>query len=100
MGSGMLAHWYFYIPDIVLALLMYVTAARLALSFFIDPGADNVFNRALLRATEPAVSVVRIVTPHFVSARFVLAFSCLWLLFLRFVLRYGFARLGLGPFAG
>ena len=80
--------WYILVPDVVLALLMYVTAARLVLSFFVDPDAETVLNRAVMRVTDPVVGVVRIVTPLFVSARFLLAFSCLWLLFARFALRY------------
>ena len=86
-------HWYFHIPNFILAALVYTFMGRLVLSFFVPYDWDNYIWRAFRGLTQPVLVVVRSVTPAILPDVVTLVFSILWLM----VARVAFAVL-LGAF--
>jgi len=77
-------HWYFRVPDLVLAALVYLLLARLVLSLILDRA--NVAMRTLAAVTGPVVTAVGAITPRIVPPALVLLFAIVWLLAARIVL--------------
>lgn len=75
--------WYFQIPNLVLAALMYTLLGRFLLSLFFQPGSDKVIWRVFVQITSPAVSAVRFITPQAVPFNLVVLFAAIWMLMLR-----------------
>lgn len=96
MGA-LLTYWYFYLPDYVLAVLMYTVLGRIALSLFVDAGSQNYIWRFFCNLTDPFMGAVAQVTPKAAPPVILWLFSFVWLFWLRFALRVGFAALGLIP---
>jgi uncharacterized protein YggT (Ycf19 family) len=84
--NPLLQHWYFHLPNFVLAAAMYTVLGRLVLSFFVRPDWQNYIWRAFVRITEPFVAVVRFLTPVGVPDPVVMVFTFLWLMVARLVL--------------
>jgi uncharacterized protein YggT (Ycf19 family) len=95
--SLLLTYWYFYLPDYVLAVLMYTVLGRIALSLFIDAGSQNYIWRFFCSMTDPVVATVKQVTPKAAPPVILWLFSFVWLFWLRFALRIVFAAFGLIP---
>jgi hypothetical protein len=96
MGA-LLTHWYFYLPDYVLAVLMYTVLGRIALSLLLEPDSQNYIWRFFCSVTAPVVAAVGQLTPRAATPIIVWLFSFVWLFWLRFALRVGYAALGLIP---
>jgi uncharacterized protein YggT (Ycf19 family) len=94
------SYWYFHIPNFILAAIMYTVIGRLALSFFVAEHWDNFIWRGFKRITDPAVGVVRAITPAVLPLPVVLAFTALWLMAIRVAYLIVLLRLGLAPVAG
>jgi len=77
------SYWYFHLPNFVLAAVMYTMLGRLALGFFVPENWDNFIWRGFRLVTDPAVRVVRYITPDVLAQPVVLAFAALWLMVLR-----------------
>src|SRR5690349_4968616 len=84
--AGFLAHWYFYLPDLILAALIWLLIGRLVLSLVPGLGGDNVLVRLLGTATNPVLKGVGAVTPRLVPAALVIVFAVVWLLAARIAL--------------
>ena len=41
IGSSLVTHWYFHLPNFVLAALMYTLLGRVLLGFLLDPDSPN-----------------------------------------------------------
>jgi uncharacterized protein YggT (Ycf19 family) len=95
--NPILQYWYFHLPNFLLAAVMYTMLGRLVLSFFAPPHWQNYIWRAFLRITEPALKVVRVLTPLGLPEVLVLVFGVLWLMLLRLGLFIGMGQLGLLP---
>ena len=93
-------HWYFHIPNFVLAALVYTLAGRFVLGFFVPENWDNYIWRAFVGLTDPVVRVVRVATPAVAPDRVVLIFSMFWLTLARVALGVGLASMGLMPGTG
>ena len=94
------AYWYFHLPNLVLAALMYTLLGRLLLSVFFAPDSNAVVWRVFRQVTDPVLRAVGFVTPRMVPVGILLAFAVVWCLLLRMVLLIVFAALGLAPKAG
>jgi YggT family protein len=92
-----LSYWYYYLPDYVLAVLMYTVLGRIALSLLIDPESQNYIWRFFCGVTDPVVAAVGHVTPKAAPPVIVWLFSFVWLFWLRFILRVAYAASGLIP---
>ena len=97
---ALLEHWYFHIPNFVLAAIMYTLAGRFVLGLFVPEDWDNYIWRAFVGMTQPVVNVVRAITPAIVPVKIVLLFALIWLLIVRIVFFWVMLSVGLAPVAG
>jgi uncharacterized protein YggT (Ycf19 family) len=84
-GPNLLAHWYYHVPDLILAALLWLLTLRLVLLLLPSRG-DNSAMHFLRAVTEPIVKVVGFVTPQLVPAAVVVLFAAAWLLAARIAL--------------
>ncbi len=99
MGASypFLTHWYYHLPNFVLAAAMYTLFGRVLLGLFLEPGSDNYIWRFFCRVTDPVVAVVAFVTPKAAAPVIVWLFGVVWLFWLRVALLYAYVFLGLAP---
>ena len=95
--NPLLQYWYFHLPNFILAAVMYTMLGRLVLSFFAPPNWQNYIWRAFVRITEPALTLVRPITPLGLPETIILVFGVLWLMVLRLLFCIGMGQLGLLP---
>lgn len=93
-------HWYFHIPNFLLAALMYTLIGRAALGLFVPHDWDNYIWRFFRRLTDPYVKLIRFITPVILSNGVVMVFGVLWLMAARLALFLVLARMGLAPVSG
>ncbi len=87
MGNNLfLTHWYFQVPNFVLAALMYTLLGRALLGLMVQPDSTNYIWRAFCRLTDPVVAVVSFVTPKATAPVVVWLFGVVWLFWLRVAL--------------
>jgi len=89
-----LSHWYFHLPNFLLAALMYTLLGRVLLSLFLDNDSSNYIWRFFCQATDPFVAVVASVTPKDAVPIIVWLFGFVWLFWLRVLLLYAFLVAG------
>ena len=63
MSNPLLTHWYFHLPNFVLAALMYTLLGRALLGLIVDGNSQNYIWRFFCRITDPVVAAVAVVTP-------------------------------------
>jgi uncharacterized protein YggT (Ycf19 family) len=97
MSNAFLANWYFHVPNFVLAAVMYTLMGRIALGLFVPADWDNYIFRAFVRITDPAVAIVRLVTPQILPLQIVMLFGVLWLLVVRILFFIIMNNAGLAP---
>jgi uncharacterized protein YggT (Ycf19 family) len=85
-GTGFLAHWYYHVPNLILAALIWLLIGRLVLSLVLGPGRGNPVLRLLDAATSPVLKTVGVITPRLVPAGLVIVFAIAWLLAARIAL--------------
>lgn len=90
-------HWYFHIPNFILAALVYTLIGRLLLGIFVPDGWDNYIWRAFKGLTDPPINAVRFVTPQVLPKIVVMVFTVLWLSVARVALAVGLNLAGLLP---
>lgn len=90
-------HWYFHIPNFILAALVYTLMGRLILGIFVPDSWDNYIWRAFKRLTDPVIALVRLVTPQVFPRIVVMIFTVLWLSVARVVLAVGLNAMGVLP---
>jgi hypothetical protein len=95
--GAFLSYWYFYLPDYVLAALMYTLLGRVVLSLFVDPDSPIYIWRFFCSVTDPVIGLFAQVTPKATAPVVLWLFSFVWLFWLRFALRIVFVVLGLIP---
>ena len=89
-----LSHWYFHLPNFLLAALMYTLLGRVLLSLFLDNESSNYIWRFFCQVTDPVVAVVASVTPKDAVPIIVWLFGFVWLFWLRVLLLYAFLVAG------
>ena len=101
MGNNLLlTHWYFQVPNFVLAALMYTLLGRALLGLMVQPDSNNYIWRAFCRLTDPVVAAVAFVTPKAAAPVVIWLFGVVWLFWLRVGLLYLFLAMGAVPRAG
>jgi hypothetical protein len=93
-GSGFLAHWYYHVPDLILAALVCLLVLRLILSMVLGAGHPNLLLRLVWAATGPVVTAVGAITPRVVPAALVIVFAMAWLLAARIALFFAVSAMG------
>jgi uncharacterized protein YggT (Ycf19 family) len=96
-ADNFLSHWYFHVPNLLLAAVMYTLLGRLVLSVVFHPDSQAVVWRVFCQVTDPVLRVVGAVTPRIAPPLIVLVFAIVWCLFLRMLLLIGLAGAGLVP---
>jgi hypothetical protein len=97
VGGTILSHWYFHLPNFVLAALMYTLLGRTLLGLIVPPDSQNYIWRAFCRLTDPVVAVIALVTPKAAAPVVVWLFGVVWLFWLRVGLLYVFLVLDAVP---
>ena len=92
-----LAYWYYYVPDYLLAVLMYTLLGRAILGLVVEPGSTNYIWRFFCRITDPVVAAVALVTPKASQPVIIWLFGVVWLFWLRVGFLYAFLVLTAAP---
>ncbi len=82
-SESFLAFWYFHIPNLALAALIYTLIGRYLLGLFFGSQSDAVILKVFRSITDPVVNGVRAITPAAVPNGLVLVFAIVWLIGLR-----------------
>ena len=93
-GSPLFTHWYFQLPNFVLAALMYTLLGRALLGVIVGPDSSNYIWRFFCRITDPFVAVIAYATPKATTPVVMWLFGVVWLFWLRVLLLDGFLLLG------
>ena len=96
-ANPLITYWYFHLPNLVLAALMYTMLGRFVLSFIFDEKSDNFIWRFFVRITEPTIRFVRFFTPLAVPPLLMLPLAAVWLVAARCLLLILLLMLGLAP---
>jgi YggT family protein len=98
--GAFLTYWYYYLPDYVLAVLMYTVLGRIVLSLFLDADSQNYIWRFFCSVTDPVIRAVGRVTPKAAAPIILWLFSFVWLFWVRLVLLVVYRASGLLPVPG
>ena len=80
LRANFLTHWYYHLPDQIVAVLIYLLLVRLVLVLVRrdDDGTGRLV-RILHRITNPVLTGVGAITPRTVPAALVIVFALVWL---------------------
>ncbi len=92
-----LTHWYFHLPNFILAALMYTLLGRALLAVIVQPDSSNYIWRFFCRITDPFVALITPLTPKAAAPVVIWLFGVVWLFWLRVGLLYLFLLLGAFP---
>lgn len=81
--ESFLTFWYFHIPNLAMAALIYTLIGRYLLGLFFAKQPDAVILKVFSSVTDPVVGVVRVITPAIVPQALVVVFAIAWLMALR-----------------
>jgi uncharacterized protein YggT (Ycf19 family) len=95
--DSFLSSWYFHVPNLALAALMYTLLGRFLLSLVFETDAEATVWRVFKTVTEPVVGAVRLITPRLVPERIVVLFAAIWALLARLGLLMALAGAGVAP---
>jgi uncharacterized protein YggT (Ycf19 family) len=98
--SFVLAHWYYFVPQYVLAALMWTMAGRFLLGLFVPQDWGNYIWRFFRRLTDPVIAAVGRITPSFMIEPLLPLVALWWLLVLRIGFEVLMTALGLRPSLG
>jgi YggT family protein len=85
-GASFWAHWYYHVPDLIMAALIWLLIARIALAVALGPGPGNTGVRLLHGITDPVLLGIGAITPRLVPAGLVVVCAIVWLLAARIAL--------------
>ena len=100
IGTSLLTHWYFHLPNFILAALMYTLLGRALLGLIVQPDSSNYIWRAFCWLTDPVVAAVALVTPKAAAPVVTWLFGVVWLFWLRVAMLNVFLMLGAVPKMG
>jgi len=81
--DSFLAHWYFHLPNLVLAAAMYTLIGHWILGLMFRQRADATIMWVFARVTDPILDTVAVVTPRIVPRGLLVVFALVWLMALR-----------------
>jgi YggT family protein len=97
MSNPLITHWYFHLPNFLLAAVMYTLLGRVILGMVVEPNSQNYIWRFFCRLTDPVVHAVAIVTPRAASPVILWLFAFVWLFWIRVGFYALFAVFGAAP---
>ena len=89
--------WFYHLPNIVLAALIYTLIGRYILSLFFPPDSDKVVWKVFRQVTDPVLGAARVITPAIVPPPLLNLFAVVWLLLARIAFYFLVRSLGLLP---
>lgn len=92
------AHWYFHVPNLIMAALIYSLIGRYLLELFFAGKPDVVILKVFRQITDPVVLLTRSVTPAIVPQGLVVVLAVVWLMALRMFLYLTIIAAGVKPF--
>jgi YggT family protein len=96
-AGTILDHWYFHLPNFILAALFYTLLGRILLGLVVEAQSTNFIWRFFCRVTDPVVALVAVVTPRAAPAVVVWLFALVWLFAARVALTFAMAASGRLP---
>ncbi len=90
-------YWYFYVPDYLLAALLYTLLGRFVLGFFVAQDSHNPVWRTALAVTDWIVGWVRTITPLLIGMPFLLLAAAFWVFAARAAFALAMVQAGLAP---
>lgn len=78
--ESFLAHWYFHVPNLIMAALIYTLIGRYLLELFLSKRQDAVILKVFRSVTDPVVAAVRAVTPRVAPDGLVVVLAIFWLM--------------------
>ena len=99
-AASLISHWYYHVPNFILAALMYTLLGRVALGFIFDPDSPNYIWRFFCRITDPFIALISYVTPKAANHIILWMFGVVWLFWLRVILLYAMLLTGGLPRVG
>ncbi|MFD2183002.1 hypothetical protein [Rhodoplanes azumiensis] len=88
--AASLGSWLLFVPNFILAALMYTLLGRAVLGLVVGTDSTNYIWRFFCRVTDPVVAVVALVTPKAAAPVIIWLFSVVWLFWLRVGLLYAY----------
>lgn len=98
LSESLFEHWYFHVPNLVLAALIYTLIGRYILELFFAKRPDAVILKVFRQITDPVVRFVRAITPRIVPDGVVVVCAIVWLMALRMFLYLTIIAAGVKPF--
>ena len=97
ISTSLVTHWYFHLPNFILAALMYTLIGRALLGLLVGPDSSNYIWRFFCRITDPVITILTPITPKATAPVVLWLFGVVWLFWLRVGLLYLFLFLGVAP---
>lgn len=85
VSKSFLAHWYFHVPNLILAALIYLVIGRYLLGLALARHPSAAILRIVGTLADPVLGAVRSLTPRIVPEAIVAAFAVCWLTAARMV---------------
>ncbi|HRD77774.1 MAG TPA: hypothetical protein PK264_17855 [Hyphomicrobiaceae bacterium] len=82
-SESLIQHWYFHLPNLALAALMYTLIAAYLIAMFFKPDSEAVILRVFNSIANPFLKLVRTATPAIVPDGLMIVFAIVWLMALR-----------------
>jgi uncharacterized protein YggT (Ycf19 family) len=80
MADSFLPNWYFHLPNLAMAALIYTLIGRYLLSLFFKADSQAVILVVFKSITDPILKVVRAITPQIVPNGLIIVFAVVWLM--------------------
>ncbi len=80
VGQNFFTYWYFHIPNLIMAALIYTLIGRYLLTLFFRKNPNAVILRVFQSVTDPVLKAVRVITPAVVPNGLVMVFAIAWLM--------------------
>lgn len=73
-------HWYFHVPNLLMAAMIYSLIGRYVLELFFAKNPDAVILKVFRTVTDPVVRLIRLITPRIAPDGLVIVFTICWLM--------------------
>jgi YggT family protein len=100
VGDTIYTHWYFHLPNLALAALIYTLIGRYLLELIFSKKPDVTILAVFRQITDPVVKIVRAITPRIVPDGLTIVLAIVWLMALRMFLYLTVIAAGVTPFLG
>ncbi len=74
------AYWWYHIPNLILAALIYTLIGRYLLEILFAKNQDAVILKVFRTVTDPVIGLIRFVTPRIVPDGLVIVAAVVWLM--------------------